>query len=49
MLRLQTERDNSVSLNRQRERVLDKWLEDGEASKAQLADQYRALTNEKKE
>jgi hypothetical protein len=49
MLRLQTERDNSASLNRQRERVLDKLLEDGEASKAQLADQYRALTNEKKE
>jgi len=49
MLRLQTERDNSLSLNRQRERVLDKWLEDGETSKAQLADQYRALSNEKKE
>lgn len=49
MLRLQTERDNSASLNRQRERVLDKWLEDGQAGKAQLADQYRALTNEKKE
>jgi hypothetical protein len=45
MTGLQTKRENAASLNRQRERVLDKLLEDADKpeNKAQLATSYRAL------